>query len=155
MTTRSARHLTGWHVLTIALAAFGTIIAVNMTMLFAATGTFPGLVVQNSYVASKGWDERSRAQEALGWTATVGWTGGLLTVDLRDARGHLVPGAALEALVGRPTLAAEDRTVTFQFDRNGYFAPVELSPGAWRIELRSMTGAPYTVVREILVPEMR
>lgn len=147
------RRLTGRHVLAIAVAAFGTIIAANLTMLFAATGTFPGLVVQNAYVASQGWDKRLHAQRALGWTATVHWANGLLAVDLRDARGEPVAGAALEALVGRPTLAAEDRTLAFVSDRNGYHAPADLNPGAWRVELRTAEGPAYTVVREILVPE--
>ena len=30
-------------------AVFGMIIAANLAMLFAATGTFPGVVVKNSY----------------------------------------------------------------------------------------------------------
>lgn len=149
------RQLTGRHVLLIAVAAFGTIIAANMTMLFAATGTFPGLVVRNAYVASQGWDDRLHAQQALGWTAKVGWANGLLTIDLRHADGEPVHGAALEALVGRPTLAAEDRTVAFLSDRNGYYASADLAPGAWRVELRTAEGPAYTVVRDIVVPETR
>jgi nitrogen fixation protein FixH len=40
-----ARELTGRHVLIITLAAFGTIIAVNLLMAFLAVGTFPEMVL--------------------------------------------------------------------------------------------------------------
>ncbi|MEM1164482.1 MAG: FixH family protein, partial [Pseudomonadota bacterium] len=63
--------LKGGHVLMIAITAFGIIIAANMTMLFAATGSFPGLVVENSYIAGQGWNQRTQAQHDLGWTSEV------------------------------------------------------------------------------------
>ena len=50
------RELTGRHVLVITLCAFGTIIAVNVFMAVMAVGTFPGLEVKNSYVASQTFD---------------------------------------------------------------------------------------------------
>ena len=56
------RPLTGRKVLLIAVAAFAVILAANLAMLLAATGTFPGLVVKNSYVASQDWTARTDAQ---------------------------------------------------------------------------------------------
>ena len=50
------KELTGRHVLIITLAAFGVIIAVNLVMAFLAVGSFPGLEVKNSYVASQDFD---------------------------------------------------------------------------------------------------
>src|SRR5690606_29528330 len=119
------------------------------------TGTFPGLVVENSYVASQVWDARAEAQEALGWTARAGWADGHLTVDLHDAAGAPVRGMALEALVGRPTLAAEDRALALAFDGAAYSAPADLAPGAWRVELKSLDGPAFTLVQHLLVPETR
>jgi nitrogen fixation protein FixH len=147
-----SRTLTGRHVLIIALAAFGTVIAANLTMLFAATGSFPGLIVGNSYVASQDWDERAQAQAALGWHADARWADGRLVVALSDAAGAPVRNVALEALVGRPTLVAEDRTVGLVPGRDGHAAALDLSPGLWRVEIRTVDGPAYTLVRRIRVP---
>lgn len=65
--TKSVKPLTGRKVLMILVAAFGIIIAVNMTLLYNAIKTFPGLEVKNSYVASQTFDDRAISQRALGW----------------------------------------------------------------------------------------
>lgn len=155
MTRRKDRPLTGRHVLIVALAAFGTIIAANLTMLFAAMGSFPGLVVENSYVASQGWDARAAAQDALGWRAEVAWRDGRIVVALRDADGRTVEKAALEARVGRPSVAAEDRTVRLVPEGEVYSAPVALSPGAWRVEVRTLAGPAFAIVDRLLLQEPR
>lgn len=88
-------------------------------------------------------------------TAATGWSDGLLRVDLRGANGQPVPDLPLEALVGRLALSAEDRTVTFQRDRDGHDAPADLTPGAGRVEPRSVDGPAYALVQQIFVPEAR
>ncbi len=60
-----ASPITGFKVLMFAVAAFGTIIAVNVFMAYKAVSTFPGLEVANSYVASQTFDADRAAQEAL------------------------------------------------------------------------------------------
>ena len=63
---RMARELTGRHVLAITLAAFGVVIGVNLLLAVKAVGTFPGVEVSNSYVASQVFDrERSTQAEEL------------------------------------------------------------------------------------------
>jgi nitrogen fixation protein FixH len=155
MSTRARPRLTGRHVLIVALAGFGTVIAANLAMLVAATGTFPGLVVKNSYVASQGWDGRAEAQAALGWRASAAWEGGRLLVALHDAAGGAVEGAALEATVGRPSTAAEDRTMPLVPAGDGYAAAVELSPGAWRVDIRTVVGPSFAYVDRLYVPGAR
>ena len=59
------RPLTGWHVLAMFVAFFGVIIAVNLTLAWQAISTFPGLEVENSYVASQTFDADRRAQVVL------------------------------------------------------------------------------------------
>ena len=64
------RKFTGWHMLAMMVAFFGVVIAVNLTMARIAIGSFGGVLVENSYVASQefnGWLAEVRAQEALGW----------------------------------------------------------------------------------------
>lgn len=131
------RELTGRHVLLIAIAAFGVIVAANLTMLFSATGTFPGLVVKNAYVASQGWNDRVAAQEALGWQAEFSHRADAILITLTDNEGRPVRDAALTATLGRPTTDAEDRTYALAWTDAGYEIPVALTPGSWRIDLEA------------------
>lgn len=137
----TTRPLTGRKVLAIMVGAFGVIIAANLAMLFAATGTFPGLVVQNSYVASQQWDARTAAQRALGWTATVGHENGALTVAIAGAGGAPVRGLAVAAVVGRPASGREDVRLALAEGRAGYVAPADLGPGLWRVAVTALDGA--------------
>ncbi len=62
-TGKVVRPLTGWHVLAMFVAFFGVIIAVNITMAWKAISTFPGLEVENGYVASQSFDAEMAAQK--------------------------------------------------------------------------------------------
>lgn len=155
MSLHPVRRLTGRHVLMIARAAFGTVVAANLAMLLAATGSFPGLVVQNSYVASQRWDRAAAAQQVLGWRARAAWRDGRLVVSLLDAGGRPVEGAAIEATIGRPSAADEDRTLALAFADGGYAAPVELAPGGWRVDIRTVAGPDFAFVDRLHVPEPR
>ena len=83
-----ASPITGFKVLMFAVAAFGTIIAVNVFMAYKAVSTFPGLEVANSYVASQTFDADRAAQEALGWKVAQAYDGQNLTLQIRDAEGR-------------------------------------------------------------------
>ncbi|MEM1383809.1 MAG: FixH family protein [Pseudomonadota bacterium] len=132
------RELKGWHVLAIALSAFAVIIGANMTMLFSATGSFPGLVVKNSYVASQHWNRLTATQRALGWQVGSDYEDGILTVRLTDESGAPVPGLAVQATVGLPATDVEDREIALREAAAGYFAPVPLAAGQWRVALRAV-----------------
>ena len=133
------RPITGRTVLLIAVSAFGVVIAANMALVVAATGSFPGLIVKNSYVASQDWDARTEAQRALGWQARVGHAGGRLAVRI-EADGAPVTGLAVAALVGRPATDAEDRRIALVETAGSYAAPVDLDPGLWRVALEATDG---------------
>lgn len=130
------KELTGRHVLIIALCAFGVIITANLSMLFAATGSFPGLVVKNSYVAGVGWNERTSEQQALGWNLMVAYTDGTLEVAVHGSDGAPVPDGAFELVVGRPATQAEDE-VQVLTGAAPWRIQRELGPGQWWIEIRS------------------
>lgn len=129
------RELTGRHVLWIALGAFAVIVTANMAMVIAATGSFPGLVAKNSYVASQDFDVRAERQRALGWTAAVDLDDETLTVRVVGPDGWMVRGLDVEAVVGRPAGAATDRHLTLREGSDGYVAETPLSPGWWRVAL--------------------
>ena len=61
--------LTGRKVLAITVSAFGVIIAVNVTLAWQAIATFPGLEVDNGYVASQTFDAEKKGGSWLreGW----------------------------------------------------------------------------------------
>jgi nitrogen fixation protein FixH len=125
--------LTGRKVLLIAVAAFGVILAANLAMLLAATGTFPGLVVKNSYVASQGWNARTDAQRALGWKAVADYGDGALRVAMTGRDGAPVRGLSVVAVVGRPASARDDVRLELTEGAQSYAAPLVLAPGMWRV----------------------
>lgn len=132
--------LTGWHALGIVCLFFGTIIAVNVAMALMATGTFPGLVVKNSYVASQHYNallKESRAQEDRGWSADLQTEDGVLEVRLTDPSDAPITGLRVVARVGRPASASEDRVLEFKIGTDGYVAMDTLPSGRWMVELEA------------------
>lgn len=135
MTTE--RRITGWHVLAGFVLAFGTIIAVNVTLAVKAVSTFPGLEVKNSYVASQSFDTRREAQQALGWDVTAGAEAGMVWISFTGADGAPVAPRLIEATLGRATHVQQDRQPEFAWDGTRYAAPAELAPGNWNIRLKA------------------
>lgn len=131
------RQITGTHVFLGFAAAFGVIIAVNLTLAFSAVKTFPGLEVKNPYVASQEFDERRDAQQALGWTVAAHHRDGLLELAITDAQGQPVEARSLSATLGRATHVQEDTSPDFRFDGRVYFAPATLGEGNWNVRLEA------------------
>jgi len=150
----SGKPITGRKVLVMMVVGFGIVIAVNMAMMFAATGTFPGLVVENSYLASQEWNRKTEAQRALGWSAAVDYADGTLTVQMTGRDGAPVAGLRVTATVGRPASTRDDVTIELAEGRGAYAAPAALGPGRWRIALQAAgeSGAPFEAEAEFTVP---
>lgn len=131
--------ITGRKVLVIVLAFFGVIIAVNLTLAWQAVSTFPGLEVENSYVASQTWDAERAAQKALGWTLASEYDreAGLLQLDFTDAQGLIAPVAELKVLVGRPTEAKDDVWPVFTQSGGRFTTPLKLGPGKWMLKVEA------------------
>lgn len=145
------RELNGRHVLAIAVGAFAVILGANIAMLVAAVGSFPGLVVKNSYVASQGWNERTEAQAALGWKTAISYNGERLFVRIHDKNGLPVQGLTLSARLGRPSSAAEDRMVVLTGVPDGYSAEARLAPGVWLVDLSAPDYPVYAQQAELFV----
>ena len=84
-----ARELTGGKVLAITVSAFAIIIGVNVLLAFKAVSTFPGLEVENSYVASQG---------------TVLGRAGRVHVDTDDAGAVWIGGGTVTCVTGSVTI---------------------------------------------------
>ncbi|MGF1446314.1 MAG: FixH family protein [Pikeienuella sp.] len=126
------RPLTGRTVLLCFVGAFAVIFGANMALVVAATGSFSGLIVKNSYVTSQAWNDEVAAIRALGWTSAVGYGDGRLRIEVTDADGRAVDGLELTAVVGRPAQAETDRTLSLVPRDGGYEAAIDLAPGNWR-----------------------
>jgi len=134
MTTAQPKEFTGRKMLLIMVAFFAVIISVNVYMAFSAVSTFPGLEVDNSYVASQQFNDRANAQRELGWEASVAYDAGELVLQLQGENGVVLPNSIV-AKVGRPTFAGDDMDLTFRLVGDEYRAEAELAAGPWRLFL--------------------
>lgn len=130
--------LTGRRVLLIFIAFFGTIMAVNFYMAKQAVGTFGGVVVDNSYVASQqynGWLAEARAQKALGWSEKVTRApSGILSISLKNAVGEPMQGAKVTAVAQHPLGRQKPLDLIFTQGADGeYVAPTPLPAGRWHV----------------------
>jgi nitrogen fixation protein FixH len=145
--------LTGKHVLAITVSAFTVIIAVNLLLAFKAVSTFPGLEVQNSYVASQGFNERKAAQEALGWQLAPSYAGGRIDLAFTDRAGVPVRVTELEVLIGRTTSTMDDARPVFVAMGDVYSAELGLARGKWMVKVtaRSIDGTLFEQRSELFV----
>jgi len=127
--------ITGRHVFIGFALAFGIIISVNLTLAVNAVKTFPGLKVDNSYVASQKFEGLRQNQNNLGWTVQSDIVDGLLIVKFADQDGALNPMIEL-ARIGRPTHVKEDIRLDLQRDGDQYVAAVDLARGQWILDLK-------------------
>ena len=148
------RRLTGRHVLLIAVAFFGVIIAVNLYMASVAVEGFSGLVVKNSYVASQGWDADRKKQMEQGWKVSVSTAGNGMAARFEDRDGRALDGLIVTAVIGRPANENQDRTVTLspRAGEPGVYALAEpLGKGVWRAALTAVAadGGTHHAVAEL------
>lgn len=145
--------LTGRTVLFITVGAFAVVIGVNITMAVMAVGTFPGLEVQNSYVASQEFDAKREAQERLGWKVETDYALGLLTVSFSDAQGLPVEPEEFSVLIGRTTEASDDMRPSFTGINGRYSTPLDLDFGKWMmvVEARAADGTEFRQRLELFV----
>jgi len=155
MTTAKPREFTGRKMLMIMLAFFGVIISVNVYMAYSAVSTFPGLEVDNSYIASQQFNERAAAQRALGWTVEFTQEGDEVVLNLQDSDGAAVIPAAISATLGRPTFSGEDIALEFRLVGNEYRADADLASGPWRLFLDAVAqdGTLYKKRMHLVVSE--
>jgi nitrogen fixation protein FixH len=134
--TAARRGFTGRHMAVILISFFAVVIAVNVYMARMAIGTFGGVVVENSYVASQHfnhWLDEAKAEGALGWQADIArGPGGRLVVML-----HGVPaGAVVSAVLRHPLGRLPDRGLAFAPGTAGQFISSQpIADGRWLVRL--------------------
>jgi len=153
MSIAGARALTGRRVFLIAIGFFLTFLIPNVVLTWAAIGTFSGLAVPDSYVASQEFDRLRKAQIALGWTLELDHTDDVLRLRITDTDGEVVRPPALTVTMGRPTTTRDDQTLSVVSIPGGYAAPADFAPGAWRVDIVAMAedGTAFHQSRDVLV----
>ena len=159
-TTQSpARQFTGRHMLAVVCSFFAVVIAANLTMAFFATGSWTGLVVKNSYVASQQFNEQlmdARAQDELGWKSKIAYATGQIRFTVHKKEGAGLSGAQVTAKLTRPVGIEQDHTVTLIETRPGvYQHDGVLAPGVWNVEVlaRMKAGTDYRQIFRLYVSE--
>lgn len=148
--TAPGKPLTGRKVFFIAVAFFGVIIAVNLTMAVQAVGTFPGLETSNSYVASQTFDADRAAQEALGWDVAAELEDGRLRIAITGQDGKPVAPGQISAMLGRTTMRGQDSAPDLLFDGIAHVADVKAGPGKWELRIAAVA-ADGTAFRQRLI----
>ena len=137
--TEPVRRFTGRHMVLIMVAFFGIVIGVNVTLAWFATGSWTGLVVPNSYVASQEFNARNAARvraEAVGWQLAAAVEAGHLVIRLRDAAGQPLDGVTVSVTAGRPVHEGADRVLTVEPDVPGLYRTAEaLAAGEWNLTI--------------------
>jgi len=143
---------TGWHMFGVLALFFGVTILVNVTLAVFASGSWTGLIVKNSYVASQSYNERLASDErqaGLGWVGTFVYDKATITLQMTDAAGNPVAVDTVFVTLRRP--AAEQQDHRIQLDRMavGQFAATHpLATGLWAADVRiDSPGQPVWVKR--------
>jgi nitrogen fixation protein FixH len=133
------KEITGRHVLAFTVSAFAVIIGVNLLLAYKAVSTFPGLEVENSYVASQDFDTERKAQEALGWKLAPAYDLGKKELELAFTGKDGLPVMLkdLKVLVGRTTEAKDDTFPNFVREAGVYVAQANLEPGKWMLHVEA------------------
>ncbi|MGI9356451.1 MAG: FixH family protein [Rhizobiaceae bacterium] len=133
---------TGWHMMACMLAFFGTIIAVNLTMAMLASGSWTGLVVKNSYVASQKFNDRlseARLQTESGLRSKIVHSNSSVTFTIADRSGTVLKPETALVWIGRPAFEQQDRTLQADCGRDGLCTiATDLAPGPWALRIEAM-----------------
>ena len=131
------RPFTGRHMLMLMLAFFGVVVAVNVAMAMAATRTFGGKVVENSYVAGQqfnGWLKEARRQDALGWSRTIRIDSDRHVVVTLHEEGGPLAGAEIAATASHPVGREPDSDLAFsEIGKGVYRSTRPLPEGRWLV----------------------
>jgi nitrogen fixation protein FixH len=132
---------TGRHMATILIGFFAVVLAVNLLLAVLAGGTFGGVVVENSYVASQHfnrWLDAAAAGRGLGWKANASRrSDGKVAVVLSGADG----AAKLFATARHPLGRLPDQSLAFARDASGIFVSQQALPdGRWQLRMEAQAG---------------
>lgn len=142
---------------------FLVVILVNALMVYAALGSFSGLVTDRPYDRGRAYnatlDARAR-QDALGWTTrfaldSQGDGTQRLLLEVTDRTGAPIAGATVDATLVRPIERGHDRGVALSERGAGRYAgTVALDlPGLWEARIVVERGTDrFAAIKRVMVP---
>ena len=142
---------------------FVVVIAVNGGLIYAALGSFSGLVSDHAYEQGRLFNAALKAratQEALGWRVALSVEPAVdgaarVLVEAHDRAGQPLSGAAVGVTLLRPVQPGHDHDVVLNERGSGRYAgtvAVDLA-GQWDARIEIVRGADrYTATRRILEP---
>lgn len=143
---------TGWHMVGVLVMFFGVTVVVNITLAVFASGSWTGLIVKNSYVASQSYNERlanDERQASLGWVGTFVYDNATVTLQIADAAGIPVVVDSVFVTLRRPAAEQHDHRIELNRTATGLFAANHpLATGLWAADVRiDSPGQPAWVKR--------
>lgn len=138
-----AGQFTGRRAAMVICGGFAVVIGVNLTLAVLASRSHPGMVVENSYVASQNfneWLEAGRAQKALGWTVETVNKDGMLVIEATSALDQPLTGLVVEATMSHPLGAEPAQTLKLNDLGGGRYTAGPLPHGQWIAEIRLSRG---------------
>ena len=133
---------TGIHMFFAMFAFFAVIIAVNITMATFAMGSWTGLVVKNSYVASQKFNrelEAARLQRESGFHSKLTYSSGKIEFVLLDRNSQRVKLDQAYVEIGRPAFEQSDMKLDLvQNHQNTFNLPINLAAGIWALKIHGI-----------------
>jgi nitrogen fixation protein FixH len=127
------------------LAALAIVIAVNVTMVWFATRSFPGQVNANPYEVGTEYNHilaAAQTQAALGWRLTAEADGRTLSVRLADRTGQPIAGADVRGTLSRPVGPPQTTEVRLVPAAPGQYRAADIlaAPGQWELDVDATRG---------------
>lgn len=143
---------TGWHMVGVLGLFFGVTIMVNIALAVFANGSWTGLIVKNSYVASQHYNERlvnDERQASLGWTGTFVYDNATVSLRITDSAGRPVAVDAVSVTLRRPASEQEDHRIQLDRADTGQFGAYHpLATGLWAADVQiESPGQPVWIKR--------
>jgi nitrogen fixation protein FixH len=144
------------------VAFFGVVLSVNLTMIWFAVGSFPGLATERAYDRGLAYNrnlDAAAAQDRLGWHGDLEARTGPdhapeLVFRLRDRSGAPLSGASVSARLERPVETTDDLTVALDERGPGIYLgrPALPHAGVWDVHLVVSRGTDlYVLDRRVTV----
>ncbi|PIW26626.1 MAG: hypothetical protein COW30_14050 [Rhodospirillales bacterium CG15_BIG_FIL_POST_REV_8_21_14_020_66_15] len=161
MTRSAPRPITGRTVLIWAVSFFGVIVAVNLSFVYFALDSWPGLTTQKAYEEGLAYNktlEGAARQDAMGWRSHVGLGAAtpkgtrVLSLTMTGPHGPLA-GLAAKVRLSRPLGEGLAFETTLTEDRPGLYAALVRLPalGRWTVDVTAgaADGRTYRMLHEI------
>ena len=130
--------------------ALGIVVAVNGALAYFAVSSSTGLVTEHPYESGTRYNrvlDAARAQDALGWQATLAFAGdghaqGEVAVAIADRAGEPLSGLDVSALVSRPVEPLPDTPLQLAEAGGGHYRGHVALPraGQWEVHVVARRG---------------